>query len=230
MALDVATHDEAVALVDTLDNVFFFKVGLQLFLAGNLFGLLRRLQAARGDQGAVFVDLKIAGDIGNTIARFVERAAELGIRLMTFIEAAETAITRHTLAAGRAARAPGRFPRFLVVPLLSSLDAPDARIVGRARPMLEAGFDGLIVSGTAIGACRAAFPDVTLVSPGIRPAWWNARDDHVRFTTPAEAVRLGADHLVVGRPVRSAPDPRDAAQRILDEIDEAAHRRASAAS
>ena len=175
--------------MDTLDNVFFFKVGLQLFLAGNLFGLLRRLQAARGDRGAVFVDLKIAGDIGHTIARFVERAAELGIRLMTFIEAAETAITRQTLAAGRAARAPGRFPQFLVVPLLSSLDAPD-----------------------------------------IRPAWWDARDDHVRFTTPAEAVRLGADHLVVGRPVRSAPDPRDAAQRILDEIDEAAHRRASAAS
>ena len=216
--------------MDTLDNVFFFKVGLQLFLAGNLFELLRRLRAARGEQGAVFVDLKIAGDIGNTIARFVERAAELGIRLMTFIEAAETAITRHTLAAGRAARAPGRFPQFLVVPLLSSLDAPDARIVGRARPMVEAGFDGLIVSGTAIGACRAAFPDATLVSPGIRPAWWDARDDHVRFTTPAEAVRLGADHLVVGRPVRSAPDPRDAAQRILDEIDEAAHRRASAAS
>ena len=162
--------------MDTLDNVCFFKVGLQLFLAGNLFELLRRLQAARGDQGAVFVDLKIAGDIGNTIARFVERAAELGIRLMIFIEAAETAITRHTLAAGRAARARGRFPQFLVVPLLSS------------------------------------------------------RDDHLRFTTPAEAVRLGADHLVVGRPVSSAPDPRDAAQRILDEIDKAVHRRASAAS
>lgn len=94
--------------MDTLDNVFFFKVGLQLFLAGNLFELLRRLQAARGDQGAVFVDLKIAGDTGNTIARFVERAAELGIRLMTFIEAAETAITRHTLAAGRADEAAHR--------------------------------------------------------------------------------------------------------------------------
>ena len=195
--------------MDTLDNVFFFKVGLQLLLAGNLFELLRRLQAARGQQGAVFVDLKTAGDIGHTIARFVERAAELRIRFMTFVEAAETAITRHTLAAGRAARAPGPFPRFLVVPLLSSLDAPDARIVARARPMMEAGCDGLIVSGTAIGACRRAFPDAVLVSPGIRPAWWDAPDDHVRFTTPGEAVRQGADHLVVGRPVRSAPDPHE---------------------
>ena len=70
---------------------------------------------------------------------------------------------------------------------------------------------------------------MTLVSPGIRPAWWDAADDHVRFTTPAEAILQGADHLVVGRPVRSAPDPRDAAQRILDEIAEAAHRRQSAA-
>ena len=86
--------------------------------------------------------------------------------------------------------------------------------------MLGAGCDGLIVSGAAIGACRAAFgPDVTLVSPGIRPAWSGA-DDHLRLTTPADAIRLGADYLVVGRPIRSAVDPREAAQRVIDEIDD----------
>ena len=224
VALDVPTHDEAVALVDTLDNVSFFKIGLQLFLAGDLRALLRRLQAARGGQPSIFIDLKTAGDIGSTVARFVEGAAGMGVRLITFVEAAETAITRHTLAAGRAARAPGRYPKFLAVPLLSSLDAPDGRIVARGKPMIEAGCDGLVVSGTAISACRAAFPDATLVSPGIRPAWWDASDDHVRWTTPAEAVLRGADHLVVGRPIRSAADPRDAAQRIIDEIDAAEQR------
>lgn len=229
VALDVPTHDEAVALVDTLDNVSFFKIGLELFLAGDLRALLRRLQTARGGQGSIFIDLKTAGDIGNTVARFVAGAAGMGVRLITFIEAAETAITRHTLAAGRAARGPGRFPKFLAVPLLSSLDAPDERIVARGKPMIEAGCDGLVVSGTAISACRAAFPDATLVSPGIRPAWWDARDDHVRWTTPAEAVLRGADHLVVGRPIRSAANPRDAAQRIIDEIDDAAQRRQAAA-
>lgn len=86
--------------------------------------------------------------------------------------------------------------------------------------MLAAGCDGLIVSGDAIGACRRAFGrDVTLVSPGIRPHWAEA-DDHQRLTTPAVAIRLGADYLVVGRPIRKAQNPRAAAQRIIDEIEE----------
>ena len=226
VALDVPTHDEAVALVDTLDNVSFFKVGLELFLAGDLYGLFRRLQAARGDQGAIFVDLKIAGDITNTIVSFVRRAAELGIRFITFAEAAESAITRHSLEAGQKARGETSVPQFLMVPLLSSLGATsdpagdvDRYIVDRGRAMIDAGCDGLVVSGSAIGACRRIFPKATLVSPGIRPSG-APQDDHVRWTTPAEAIRQGADYLVVGRPIRNASNPRDAAQRIIDEIDE----------
>ena len=226
VALDVPTHDDAVALVDTLDNVSFFKVGLELFLAGDLYGLFRRLQAARGDQGAIFVDLKIAGDITNTIVSFVRRAAELGIRFITFAEAAESAITRHSLEAGWEARGETPVPQFLMVPLLSSLGATsdpagdvDGYIVDRGRAMLDAGCDGLVVSGSAIGACRQVFPSATLVSPGIRPSG-APHDDHARWTTPAEAIRQGADYLVVGRPIRNASNPRDAAQRIIDEIDE----------
>ena len=226
VALDVPTHDEAVALVDTLDNVSFFKVGLELFLAGDLYGLFRRLQAARGDQGAIFVDLKIAGDITNTIVSFVRRAAELGIRFITFAEAAESAITRHSLEAGQEARGETSVPQFLMVPLLSSLGATsdpagdvDRYIVDRGRAMIDAGCDGLVVSGSAIGACRRIFPKATLVSPGIRPSG-APQEDHVRWTTPAEAIRQGADYLVVGRPIRNASNPRDAAQRIIDEIDE----------
>ena len=226
VALDVRTHDEAERLVDSLENVSFFKIGLRLFLAGDLYGLLERLHERRG---AVFIDLKMAGDISNTITDFVEHAAALGIRFITLAESRDDVFTEHSLRAGRAARGVNRFPQFLMVPLLSSLSpanfgrpelSAEAYIVDRGREMVRAGCDGLIVSGAAIGACRSAFgPSVTLVSPGIRPTWSEA-DDHLRLTTPAEAIGLGADYLVVGRPIRTAAKPSDAAQRIIDEIDE----------
>ena len=103
-------------------NASFFKVGLQLFLAGNLYDLLERLQARQrgGGGGGGVVDLKVAGDISHTVAGFVGHATSLGIRFMTLVEAAQPALTRRTLAAGVSARSNG-FPQFLMVPLLSSL-------------------------------------------------------------------------------------------------------------
>ena len=86
--------------------------------------------------------------------------------------------------------------------------------------MLDRGCDGLIVSGDAIKACRERFPDADIVSPGIRPAGASV-SDHKRSATPGEAIRLGADYLVVGRPVLNAESPRAAAQKIIDEIDAA---------
>ena len=226
VALDVRTHDEAERLVDTLENVSFFKIGLRLFLAGDLYGLLQRL---RRRQCAVFIDLKMAGDISNTITDFVDHASALGIRFITLAESRDDVFTRHSLAAGRSARGTNPFPQFLMVPLLSSLSpanfgrpelSAEEYVVDRGRAMLAAGCDGLILSGAASGAWRSACGTrVTLVSPGIRPAWAQA-DDHLRLTTPAEAIRLGADHLVVGRPIRTAPNPSDAARRIIEEIDE----------
>jgi orotidine-5'-phosphate decarboxylase len=97
-------------------------------------------------------------------------------------------------------------------------------IVGRARRALENGCDGIIASGDAIGLCRRAFPHALIVSPGIRPAG-SATNDHKRHTTPEEAIGLGADFLVVGRPVLKDPEPRAAAQRIIDEIERALHAR-----
>ncbi|MCY4119386.1 MAG: orotidine-5'-phosphate decarboxylase [Acidobacteria bacterium] len=227
MALDVRSHAEAERLVDALDNVSLFKIGLRLFLAGDLYGLVRRIQGQR--RGGIFVDLKMAGDISNTITDFVDHASELGIRFITLAESRDDVFTRHSLAAGRKARGGDAFPQFLMVPLLSSLTpanfgrpevSAEDYIVDRGREMVAAGCDGLIVSGDAIGACRKAFGrDVTLVSPGIRPGWAEA-DDHQRLTTPAHAIRLGADYLVVGRPIREAQNPRDAAQRVIDEIEE----------
>lgn len=192
VALDVRTHTEAERLVDVLDNVSFFKIGLRLFLAGDLYGLVQRIRERRDGRG-IFIDLKMAGDISNTISDFVERASELGVRFITLAESRDDVFTRHSLAAGRRARGGETFPQFLMVPLLSSLvpgnfGRPDLSaeeyILDRGREMLAAGCDGLIVSGTAIGACRAAFgPEVTLVSPGVRPSWAEA-DDHQRLNHP----------------------------------------------
>lgn len=232
VALDVSTHERAFELVDKLDNVSFFKVGLQLFLAGDVLGFIQKLQARRAGQGGVFVDLKLSGDIGNTIMRLVEGCVALNVKFITLVESVPLAITLSTVQAARNARGTARDPRLLMVPLLSSLGADDlqqvgigadvnAYIVERGKVMLSHGCDGLIVSGDAIRACRDAFgPTVDIVSPGIRPDW-AASDDHKRHTTPAEAIRAGADYLVVGRPVTKDTDPRTAAQRVIEEIDEA---------
>jgi orotidine-5'-phosphate decarboxylase len=113
----------------------------------------------------------------------------------------------------------------------SSLDTADLReingqsdletyILSRAHRALEAGCDGIIASGDAIRICRRAFPQTILVSPGIRPAG-SSTYDHKRHATPAEAIALGADYLVVGRPILNDKDPHRAAARIIDEIDTA---------
>ena len=236
VALDVPTHERAFELVDKLDNVSFFKVGLELFMAGGMIGFLRHLQERRASQGGVFVDLKLSGDIGNTITRLVESCMVLNVKFITLVESAPSAITVRTLQAARRARKGARDPRLLMVPLLSSLNADDLRaagirgsltdyIVARGKTMLDHGCDGLIVSGEAIKACRDVFPDADIVSPGIRPRWATA-DDHKRITTPSQAIRFGADYLVVGRPVYNDKDPRAAAQKIIDEIDEALEEKA----
>src|SRR6185312_2674411 len=125
-------------------------------------------------------------------------------------------------------------PKFLQVTYLSSWDLNDLReqlnpgggeaafdfdehVVMRARKILEAGCDGVIASGSSVARLRAAYPQILIVTPGIRPSG-AATDDHKRSLTPAEAIRAGADHLVVGRPIRTADDPRGTAKRIQEEI------------
>jgi orotidine-5'-phosphate decarboxylase len=224
VALDLPTADEALAVVDELDNVSFFKVGWQLFMSGEILRLLERLQ-----EKSVFVDLKVPGDIGNTIRSVVEQCARLNVKFLTLSESAPLA----TIRAAKAARGASRTPQLLTVPYLSSLDAGDlpdvapgekdleTYILTRARSAVDAGCDGVIASGNAIRICRSAFSrSIVIVSPGIRPAGAST-DDHKRHTTPSEAIRLGADYLVVGRPILKSPDKRVAAQQIIDEIDSA---------
>ena len=231
VALDVPTHEEAIDLVKALDNVSFFKIGLELFLAGDILGFIQEIQESRTGEGGVFIDLKISGDIGNTIERFIECCADLNVKFITLSESVVSASTVTTLQAAQRARGSRDYPRLLMVPLYSSLNADDlkefgvqtdsaAHIVEHGRKMLNLGCDGLIVSGEAIGACRKEFSDCYIVSPGIRPTW-TATNDHKRYATPTQAISYGADYLVVGRPIRQSPDPREAAQSIIREIDAA---------
>ncbi len=232
VALDTPTHEEALTLVEKLENVSFFKVGLELFLAGNLLGFIKELQDRRSGQGGVFVDLKLSGDIGNTISRFIEGCMALNVKFVTLTESMPYVMTIRTIETALKTRGEAEHPKLLMVPLLSSLSDDDLRsegiagtdstqyILERGEKLLVEGCDGLIVSGDAIKACRERFPNADIVSPGIRPAW-SGSDDHKRLTTPAEAIRMGSDYLVVGRPITKSSDPFAAAKAIIDEMDEA---------
>ena len=233
VALDVSSHEEALALVEKLDNVLFFKIGWQLFFSGNYLTLIRKIQERRSEGGGVFIDLKISGDIGNTISRFVEELIRFNVKLITLSESVATSKTIETISTIREVRGQRGYPEILMVPMLSSLDDNDRRlyepndprdtdtfILEQGKALLRHGCDGLIVSGNAISVCRQL--DCLLVSPGIRPVGHPAQD-HKRFTTPAEAIRYGADYLVVGRPILNASDQRQAAANIIDEIDAALH-------
>jgi orotidine-5'-phosphate decarboxylase len=225
VALDFPARAQALQLVDELDGLIsFYKLGLELLLASGLEDLLSRLAGRR-----IFVDLKLPDDIPATIGNVVRLASEMGVTFLTLSHGVGPATIRAAVA-GRGGKSS---PALLWVPVLSSLDQSDfasqtgrdpsefqGDLVRRARWAKNLGADGFVVSGQEIALLRAEFPDSTLVSPGIRPAW-AAADDHKRVCTPAEAIRLGADFIVVGRPIRRAgnrEERRAAAQRIIDEI------------
>ena len=225
VALDVPTIKEALEAVEDLgDAVSFFKVGLQLFMTGELPKLLFALR-----QKAVFVDLKVPGDIANTIGSVVDLCVATDVRFLTLSESMPVA----AISAAKAARDrhSSTNPKFLTVPFLSSLDQNDLRtmygtddvngcILQRAKAALQAGCDGLVASGQEIRLCRQNFPNAIIVSPAIRPAG-SSTDDHKRFTTPKEAILLGADYLVVGRPILKSSSRRQRAREIIEEIDQA---------
>jgi orotidine-5'-phosphate decarboxylase len=217
MALDVPSPALAVALVRELEGVVsFYKLGLELLMAGGLETLLRELSGKH----QLFVDLKLPSDIPTTVQRTVSVAADLGVQLFT-LSGSATAETIEAAVKGRGTRTD---PKLLFVPFLSSQGrsaAPGERfedaILAKARFAANCGVDGFIVSGQEIAVLRQEFPDKLLVSPGIRPSG-SATDDHQRSCTPAEAIALGADQLVVGRPIRDAADRRGIAAQIIAEV------------
>ena len=241
VALDVPTHDDATRLVDSLDNVNFFKIGWELFLTGDVISLIQKIQERRNNEGSVFIDLKFSGDIGNTIKGVYNSLVKLNVKFITLTESVSLAINVDTIRTIRNCRGNNKFPQVLMAPLLSNLDTNDLEylkmdgldasefILKKSDLLISMGCDGLIVSGNEIKECRQAFPKTVIVSPGIRPDN-SSIDDHKRSTTPAEAIEFGADYLVVGRPITKNNDPYIAAQDIMIEIDEALARNGNSAA
>jgi orotidine-5'-phosphate decarboxylase len=218
VALDVPSVAEAEALVVRLgDSVSFYKIGYQLAFAGGID--FARVLAGAGK--SIFLDLKLH-DIGNTVARGVESVARLGASFLTVHAYPQT---MHAAVDARG----GSNLRLLAVTVLTSYDDADLAAAGydftvselvgeRAAQARDVGIDGLVCSGEEAAMLRPIVGSgMVLVTPGIRPLGAETGDQK-RIMTPAAAVAAGADHLVVGRPIVAASDPKAAADAIVAEI------------
>ncbi len=218
VALDVASADQARALVEQLgDSVHFYKVGLELCMAGGYFELIDWL-VARGKK--VFADLKFF-DVPETVRSAVRGLRGRGITFAT---------VHGNQAIMEAAGAEKGEVRILAVTVLTSLDRGDlddlgfecdveSLVLSRARRAMDAGCDGVIASGLEAPRLRAELGRrVLIVTPGIRPVENRPVDDQKRTVDVAQAFANGADYIVVGRPIRGAADPRAAAEAIQTTI------------
>jgi orotidine-5'-phosphate decarboxylase len=216
VAADLSTRDEILALIDELHGaVGVFKIGLQAFIANG--PALVREVVGRGER--VFLDLKLH-DIPNTVAHAAAEAASLGADMLTVHASGGEAMLR--------AAALER-PLVLAVTVLTSIDQHELANIGLsgtaqsnavalARLATGCGVRGVVASPLEIAAIREACGSgLKIVTPGIRPAGSDAGDQK-RTMTPGEAVRAGADYIVIGRPITGARNRRDAALRILDEM------------
>jgi orotidine-5'-phosphate decarboxylase len=226
IALDAGTKEEALALAGQLDEARIFKVGMELFTAE---GPTLLEEMARRDKKC-FLDLKYH-DIPNTVAGATRSAVRHGVAMLTLHVSGGREMMRRAAeaAADEAAKAGRARPLLLGVTVLTSLQDNDLLAIGCPSPVGDqvprlarlakaAGLDGVVSSPQEIEVIKREMgKDFLVVTPGIRPAWAPAHDQK-RVLTPAEAVQLGADYLVIGRPVTAAPSPREALQRILEEI------------
>ncbi len=222
VALDVADAGAARKLVVELaDAAVFYKIGLELAMSTGFFGLLDWLKA---EQKKVFVDLKFF-DIPETVARAVKNLAERGADFCT--------VHGNQAIMESAAKARSGGMKVLAVTALTSLDRGDLTDLGfqcdvaelvlsRARRALQAGCDGVVSSGLEVERLRREAPrELICVTPGIRPVDNKSDADQKRVMTPSRAIHAGADYLVVGRPIRDAASPREAALAIQREIAQA---------
>ncbi len=222
-ALDVDDLDAARRWIAQLrSHVGVFKVGLELFVREGP----ASIRAVHDAGAACFLDLKLH-DIPETVARAVQSATRENVAYLTVHAAGGVAMLRRALDV-----CAGRSTRVLAVTALTSLSDADVEALGfgsganamavRLADLAYAeGTRGFVCSAHEVAALRARMPDATLVTPGIRPAA-SARGDQKRVATPGEAIRWGADLLVVGRPIRDAEHPADVARAIVDEIEASA--------
>lgn len=222
LALDVPTVGEADRIMDQVgEAIRFIKIGLELYTAAGP-DIVRRV---RGRGLRVFLDLKFL-DIEETVRRATARVAEMGVEFLT-VHANRKALQAALEGRKESGRQSGL--KLLAVTVLTNFDSGDLRDMGvqwsvadlvaaRAKLAAEVGFDGVVASGAEPAAIRTKVGTrFLIVTPGIRPSGTGA-DEHARVTTPAQAIRAGADFLVVGRPIRAAGDPRAAAEGILAEM------------
>jgi orotidine-5'-phosphate decarboxylase len=218
IALDLSVRDDILRTVDELHGTAgVFKVGLQAFVANGP-GLVREI-VARGNR--VFLDLKIH-DIPNTATHAVSEAVSLGASIVTVHASGGEAMLRACAESQRDALVLG-------VTILTSLDESDLPHIGfsgsvpsnavrLAQLVQSAGLRGVVASPREIGALREAFgSDLVILTPGIRAEGAEAGDQR-RTMTAGEAIRAGADYIVVGRPITAARDRRAAAMKIVEEI------------
>lgn len=218
VALDVPNVEEARSAVDAIgDAVSFYKIGHQLAFTGGL-----ELAKALKDQGKkVFLDLKLL-DIDNTVASGVKSVASLGVDMLT--------LHAYPKAMRAAVEALGDAPLTLLgVTVLTSMDeadlieagyntTPETLVKRRAEQARDAGMGGLVCSAAEAQAVRDILgPDMALVTPGIRPLGAD-HGDQKRVVTPVDAIKAGASHLVIGRPIMGATDRRKAALEIADTL------------
>jgi len=230
LALDVDDFKKAEELVGKLsDYVGVFKIGNQLFTAEGT----EVVNMINEREGKVFLDLKFH-DIPNTVARAAEVATKLGVYIFDvhtsggyeMMKAAAEASKKISSALGL------RKPLILGVTLLTSINQEilekdlgikrrlEEQVVHLAKLAKEAGLDGVVASSREIKEIRKACgEDFVILTPGIRPAG-KSSDDQKRIMTPGEAIKLGADFLVIGRPIRNASNPVEATKEILKEMEE----------
>jgi orotidine-5'-phosphate decarboxylase len=225
--LDVPTLAAAIALIDRLPQVGFWKVGLELFVSSGP----AILQTLKHRDKRIFLDLKLH-DIPNTVAGAAAAAAQYGVDLLTVhatngsagLSLAQAAATQAAIAAGLTP------PQIIAVTVLTSIDPPtlaDELKVAIALPdyalhlaqlARNSGLAGAVCSPQEAAQLRATCgPDFLLVCPGVRPTW-ASKGDQQRVMPPAEAFAAGADYLVIGRPITAAPDPIVAFDRIVAEL------------
>ncbi len=224
-ALDVESMDQAEKWADLLaPHVGMFKIGKQLFTACG--PDVVRMVLDRG--GEVFLDLKYH-DIPNTVAKASIEAARLGVSLFNLHALGGYEMMARTVELLDSELPGGKRAKVLAVTILTSSNEETLRGVGINLPVAEmvtklamlakkAGIDGVVASPLEIPMIRdVCGDDFLIVTPGVRPAF-AAKDDQKRVMTPAEAVKAGADYLVIGRPIAASADPIQAAEAITEEI------------
>ncbi|BBD59330.1 orotidine 5' monophosphate decarboxylase [Nostoc sp. HK-01] len=227
VALDVPDLESAIALVDKLESVSFWKVGLELFTSTGP----RILEILKSRQKRIFLDLKFH-DIPNTVAGACRSAARYGVDLLTIhatsgVDALKAATEAAQTGAAQAGVQP---PKLIAITLLTSISARqlafDLKIplelpefaLEMALMAKDSGLDGAVCSPQEVAQLRQTCgDDFLLVCPGVRPTWAE-KGDQMRSLTPSQAIQAGANYLVIGRPITAAAEPELAWKRISEEL------------